>query len=95
VPTSTTACPGTAPVSSVCYELDNELIATSTIASGKTVTFTTAVSDPIGQGNGYQTSAAQVILTVHAVQSAHNTLSCTTVPAAGQRCIPNGSFLWS
>jgi hypothetical protein len=95
VPTTPTTCPTGAPSGSTCYELDDELIGTSSYASGATDTISTAVTLPSAAGNGYQGGAAQVILTVHAVQAKNNTLNCTTTPAAGQSCSPGTGFAWS
>jgi hypothetical protein len=95
VPTTPTTCPTGAPSGSTCYELDNELVGTGGYASGTNVTFTTTANFPLAQGNGYQNGAAQVILTAHAVQAAHNTLACSSTPTAGQPCTPSGSFAWS
>jgi len=50
------------------------------------------VSLPAGSATGYQGGAAQIILTVHAVQSKNNPLSCTATPAAGAPCPPSGTF---
>jgi hypothetical protein len=95
VPTSTTTCPGGAPGGSTCYELDNELVSTSAQSSGFSDTFSTSVTLPSAAGNAYQSGAAQVILTAHAVQSKNNTLSCSGTPTAGVTCTPSGSFAWS
>jgi hypothetical protein len=93
VPTTATTCSG-APVGSLCYELDNELI--STLAqSSATVGFSFTFKLPTSSTTGYQGGAAQVILTTHAVQSGNNALSCTTTPTAGSPCTPSGSFKWS
>ena len=95
VPTSSTTCPGSAPGGSTCYELDNELVATTAFSSAA-VTFTVAIQVPATSTTDYQGGAAQIILTTHAVQSGGgNTLSCTTTSAAGSPCPPNGSFNWS
>jgi hypothetical protein len=94
VPSAVTTCPGGAPSGSACYELDNELVSTAAVTSA-TVGFSVSVSLPAGSATGYQGGSAQVILTTHAVQSANNTLSCTTAPAAGSPCTPSGSFTWS
>lgn len=95
VPATATACPGSAPAGSTCYELDNELLGTSAFASGATDTISTSVTLPLAAGNGYEGGAAQVILTAHAVQSKNNALACSTVPTAGQSCTPSGAFAWS
>jgi hypothetical protein len=94
VPTTATTCPGGAPSSSACYELDNELVSTSAVASAA-VGFSVSVKLPSGSTADYQGGAAQVIVTTHAAQSASNTLSCTATPAAGSACTPSGSFKWS
>ncbi|MHB8680543.1 MAG: TasA family protein [Acidimicrobiales bacterium] len=95
VPTTSTTCPGSAPGGSTCYELDNELLGTSTYANGATDTISTSVALPTAAGNGYQGGAAQVLLTAHAVQSKNNALACTTTATAGHSCTPSGSFAWS
>ena len=87
VPTATTTCPLSAPGGSTCYELDNELVATTAFTSSSpSVTFTTTVSLPTSSGTGDQGGAAQIILTAHAVQSGNNSETgcsagspCTTV----------------
>ena len=94
VPTTATTCPGGAPSGSACYELDNELVSTSAVASAA-VGFSVSVKLPSSSTTGYQGGAAQVIATTHAAQSASNTLSCTATPAAGSPCTPSGSFKWS
>jgi hypothetical protein len=94
VPTTATTCPGGAPSGSACYELDNELVSTSAVASAA-VGFSVSVKLPSGSASGYQGGAAQVIVTTHAAQSASNTLSCTATPAIGSPCTPSGSFKWS
>jgi predicted ribosomally synthesized peptide with SipW-like signal peptide len=94
VPTSATGCPAGAPAGSACYELDNELVSTSTVVAAA-VTFSVSVSLPANSATGYQGGAAQVILTTHAVQSKNNTLSCTATPASGSPCTPSGPFAWS
>jgi hypothetical protein len=94
VPTTATTCPGGAPSSSACYELDNELVSTSAVASAA-VGFSVSVKLPSGSTADYQGGAAQVIVTTHAAQSASNTLSCTATPATGSSCTPSGSFKWS
>ncbi|MFI5036231.1 MAG: hypothetical protein ACHQFZ_08530 [Acidimicrobiales bacterium] len=74
-------CPG----GSTCYQFNNELVNKLPFTSASSpVTFTVTASLPAGSTSGYQGGAAQVILTAHAVQSAHNgsTSSCT----AGQEC---------
>lgn len=93
VPTVVTACPGTAPVGSTCYELDNELVRTTPVSATTAVTFSTAVTLPLAAGNGYQGGAVQVVVTAHAVQSKNQTLpgGCT----AGAVCAATGSFAWS
>jgi hypothetical protein len=94
-PTSPTTCPGSAPGGSTCYELDNELVATTAFSSAA-VTFSVAAAVPATSTTGYQGGAAQIILTTHAVQSGGgNALSCTTTPAAGSPCAASGSFNWS
>jgi hypothetical protein len=95
VPTTATTCPSGAPSGSTCYELDNELVGTSAVANGFSVTFTTTASLPSAAGNGYQGGSAQVVLTAHAVQSNNNALACSSTPTAGQSCTPSGSFAWS
>lgn len=95
VPTTSTSCPTGAPTGSTCYVADNELVSTSAVSGGTTDTVTTTVSLPAAAGNGYQGGAAQILLTAHAVQSAHNTLSCVATPTAGQTCTPSGTFAWS
>lgn len=94
VPATATTCPGGAPTGSSCYELDNELIAT-TAQTSAAVTFSISVNVPNGSTTGYQGGAAQIILTTHAVQSKNNTLSCSATPTAGSPCTPTGSFSWS
>jgi hypothetical protein len=94
VPTSATTCPGGAPSGSACYELDNELVSTSAVASAA-VGFSVSVKLPSASVSGYQGGAAQVIVTTHAAQSASNTLSCTATPTIGSPCTPSGSFKWS
>lgn len=94
VPTSATTCPGGAPSGSACYELDNELVSTSAVASAA-VGFSVSVKLPSASVSGYQGGAAQVIMTTHAAQSASNTLSCTATPTIGSSCTPSGSFKWS
>ncbi len=94
VPTSATTCPGSAPSGSICYELDNDLISTTALASAS-VTFSIVAAMPATSATGYQGGTAQVIVTTHAVQSGNNTLSCTTTPAAGSPCAASGSFRWS
>lgn len=90
IPATATTCSG-APAGSTCYELDNELVS-DTPASGGTTTWTTTWSLPTASGNGYQGGAAQVILTAHAVQSAHNPNSGTTdTPGAPT----GGDITWS
>jgi hypothetical protein len=93
-PTTATTCPGGAPSGSACYELDNELVSTSAVASAA-VGFSVSVKLPSGSAAGYQGGAAQVIVTTHAAQSASNTLSCTATPTTGSSCTPSGSFKWS
>jgi hypothetical protein len=94
VPTTATTCPGGAPSGSACYELDNELVSTSTLTSA-TVSFSVSMDLPTASTTGYQGGAAQVILTTHAVQSGNNALACTGTAAAGSPCTPSGSFKWS
>jgi len=94
VPTTATTCPGGAPSGSACYELDNELVSTSTFTSAA-VSFAVSMHLPTGSTTGYQGGAAQIILTTHAVQSGSNALSCTSTAAAGSPCTPSGSFKWS
>ena len=94
VPTGVTTCPAGAPAGSTCYELDNELVSTVALMSAA-VTFVITMSIPVTSASAYQGGSAQVIVTAHAVQSRHNTLACTTTPAAGGPCAPAGTFSWS
>lgn len=87
VPTAATTCPGSAPGSSTCYGLNDELVNKTAFAGApinSVVTFTTTVSVPASSTTGYQGGAAQIILTAHAAQGGHNgsTSSCT----AGHEC---------
>ena len=76
VPTSTTTCPGSAPTSSTCYELDKELVSTSALTSqSPTVTFSTTVSVPSASTAAYRGGSAEVLLTVHATQASNNSVS--------------------
>jgi hypothetical protein len=105
VPTAPTPCPAGAPALSTCYELDHELVSTTPFTSPSpatsTVTFTLTPNFPTTAGNAYQASAAQVLLTVQAVQAAGNTISCSSTapsvapPTAGAPCTPAGTFTWS
>jgi len=93
VPSVSTPCPSSASAGSVCYGLDNELVATTPFAAPSTVGFAVSVSLPTSSSTGYQGGTARVILTTHAVQSAHNTLTCeSTIP--GSPCVPSGTFGW-
>jgi hypothetical protein len=94
VPTTSTSCPGGAPSGSTCYELDDELVATTSFTSAA-VAFSAAVKIPVSSPTGYQGGAAQIIMTTHAVQSQNNTLACSTTPTAGSACTPSGSFAWT
>jgi hypothetical protein len=94
VPTAASTCPAGAPPGSGCYELDNELVGTRPFSSAS-VTFSVSAKLPLSSSTGYQGGTAQIILTAHAVQSANNTLSCSSTPAAGSACTPSGSFTWS
>jgi hypothetical protein len=94
VPTTSTTCPGGAPSGSTCYELDDELVATTAFTSAA-VAFSIAVKLPTSSTAGYQGGTAQIMLTTHAVQSGNNTLSCSATPTAGSPCTPSGSFKWS
>ena len=94
VPASSTTCPGGAPSGSLCYELDNELVATTPFSSAA-IALSVAAQVPATSATGYQDGAAQVILTTHAVQSGNNALFCTTTPTAGSPCVASGSFRWS
>ena len=93
VPTTTSTCPGTAPVGSTCYQLTNLLVRTTPVTASTAVTFSTAVTLPLAAGNTTQGAAAQVVLTAHAVQSKNQTLpvGCT----AGAVCATTGTFSWS
>jgi len=84
VPTVATTCPASAPSSSTCYELDDEIVDTDAFNTGDQDTFTTAVRLPADAATGYRGGAAQVILAAHAVQSSDNPVpgGC----AAGQPC---------
>ncbi|HUY64057.1 MAG TPA: TasA family protein [Acidimicrobiales bacterium] len=95
VPSTSTTCPGGAPTGSTCYELDNELLGTSSYANGAADTISTAVTLPSTAGNIYQGGAAQVILTAHAVQAKNNTVACSSTATAGHSCTPSGTFAWS
>ena len=78
-------CPGTAPASSSCYEVDDDIVSTTALTrSSPQVTFTTTVTLPTTSPSTDQGGAAQIVLTAHAVQSANNgtTGSCT----AGNPC---------
>jgi hypothetical protein len=94
-PTTSTTCPGGAPSGSTCYELDDELVATTAFSATSTIGFSVSVKLPTSSATGYQNGAAQIILTTHGVQSKNNTLSCSGAPAAGSPCAPSGSFKWS
>jgi hypothetical protein len=101
VPTVATTCPGSAPALSTCYELHNELVATTALASAAVV-FTTTVSLPTTSGTGDQGGLAQILLTTHAVQSGNNTVACASTPpssisppTAGKPCTATSSFKWS
>ena len=94
VPTESTTCPGTPAEGSVCYALDNELVATTPFAATSTVDFAISVSLPTSSLTGYQGGTAQVILTTHAVQSAHNTLACVSA-VPGTPCVTSGTFGWN
>ena len=94
VPTASTTCPGGAPAQSSCYELDNELVSTGALSSAA-VAFSISVKVPTTSTSGYQGGATQITLTAHAIQSKNNALSCTSAPAAGSPCTPNGPFKWS
>ncbi len=94
LPTTATTCPGNAPTGSTCYELDNELISTSSVTSA-TVAFTVSVGLPTTSTTGYQGGAAQIILTTHATQAGNNALSCTATATAGSPCTASGTFKWS
>ncbi len=95
VPTSATTCPTGAPAGSSCYELDNELVSTATFSASGSIGFSVSVKLPTTSPTGYEGGTAQISLITHAVQAAHNTLSCTSTPTAGQACTPSGSFRWS
>jgi hypothetical protein len=90
VPATSTTCPGSAPASSTCYELDNELVKTTAFSGTPTVTFSTAVTLPTTSATGYQGGKAQIIVTAHAVQSSNNNFvsGCT----AGQSCGTTGNW---
>jgi hypothetical protein len=94
VPTAPTNCPGGAPPGSACYELDHELVSTTSVTSAA-VTFSVSVKLPVSSSTAYQGGTAQVILTTHAVQAGDNALSCSATPAAGSPCTPSGAFKWS
>jgi hypothetical protein len=94
VPATATTCPGGSPSGSSCYELDHELVSTSSVTSAA-VGFSVSAKLPASSSTGYQGGAAQVILTTSAVQSGNNALSCTATPAAGSPCTPSGAFKWS
>jgi Camelysin metallo-endopeptidase len=77
-----------------CYLLSNLLVSTSAFSNGGTKTFTTTVTLPAAEPATTQGGIATVVLSVHAVQSAHNTLSCTTTATAGSQCTQNAPFSW-
>jgi len=94
VPTVATACAAPYNVGGyTCYELKNELLRV-TGASVASNTFTTSYDLPAATGNAYQTATAAIVLNAHAVQSANNTLDCSSAPAAGSSCTPQNSFSW-
>ena len=95
IPTLPTTCPAGAPAGSTCYELDNELIATTAFDPASTVGFSVSVALPTTSTTGYQGGSAQIIVTTHAVQSAHNLLTCTSTPTAGSPCVASGTFGWT
>jgi predicted ribosomally synthesized peptide with SipW-like signal peptide len=70
----------------------NLFVASDSAAPTNTVhTFTVTWSMPLTAGNSYEGETAQVVLTAHAVQSAHNGSSSGC--AAGSAC--PGILLWS
>ena len=79
-----TACPGTPPAGSTCYEAYHQLVSTTPFTNASPqVTFTTTLSLPTTSTTGYQGGAAQIILTAHATQSGNNLQTGCT---AGQIC---------
>lgn len=93
-PTIATPCPGGAPSGSTCYELDDELVSTSSLTSGS-IAFSVSFKLPTSSPSSYQGGAAQVVLTTHAIQADNNALSCTTTPSPGSPCSPISPFKWS
>lgn len=92
VPTVGTSCPATGPYMTgyTCYQLDDELVsATPFTSSSGPDTLITTVSLPATNPSGDQGGTAAVVLTVHAVQSANQTLGTCT---AGNPCTSIG---WS
>jgi hypothetical protein len=58
-------------------------------------TLTTTWSLPSTASNAYEGGDALIAFNAHVVQSAHNTLACTTTPTVGQQCVPGTGFQWN
>jgi len=90
VPSSTTTCPGSAPSSSTCYELDDEIVNKTAFSGTSSVTFSTAATLPATSASSYQGGKAQVIVTAHAVQSRSNNF--VSGCSAGNPCGSTGNW---
>ena len=68
-----------------CYQLTDLLVSTTAFTSSSAAdTFTTSVTLPTTSATTYQGGVASIALTVHGVQSAHQTLgSCSAGSACG------------
>lgn len=71
-----------------------DLLITTAATTSRTVTFSLNYALTSDSGS-YTSAAADVTLTVHAVQSEGNTLSCGSTPAIGHQCTGTGGFVWS
>lgn len=101
LPTAVSACPTAAPAGTTCYELDDEVLSATPVASPHAVTFTLSPTFARSTSNRYQGGSATVVLTVVAVQAPANGISCSATPPSvspptpGKPCAASGSFGWS
>ena len=71
-----------------------DLLITTAATTSTTVTLTLDYGLTSDSGS-YTSAAVDVTLTVHAVQSEGNTLSCASTPTIGHQCSGTGGFVWS
>ena len=91
--TTSGSCPSGAPSGSTCYsQTDDWISATPFTSSSSPVQFSITAELPTTSTNGYQSGAAEVVMTVHATQAAHQPSVSGCSP--GPSCTPSG-FNWS